>query len=33
MVSPLRPLANAFLAYHEQNWSDRCPLEYGPLYS
>ena len=24
-------LANAFLAYHEQNWLDQCPLEYRPL--
>ena len=29
MGSPLGPsLANAFLAYHEQNWLDTCPLEY-----
>ena len=25
-------LANAFLAYHEKNWSDSCPFEYRPLY-
>ena len=23
-------LANAFFAYHEQNWLDRCPLVYKP---
>ena len=34
MGSPLgRALANAFLAYREQNWLDRCPLEYRPLLS
>ena len=33
MGSPLGPsLANAFLAHHEQNWLDSCPLEYRPLY-
>ena len=33
MGSLLGPsLANAFLAHHEQNWLDRCPLEYRPLY-
>ena len=33
--SPLGPsLANAFLAYHEQNWLERCLLEYiQPAYS
>ena len=25
-------LAHTFLGYHEQDWSDRCPLEYRPLY-
>ena len=25
-------LANAFLADHEQNWLDSCPLEYRPSY-
>ena len=34
MGSPLGPsLANAFLAYHEQNGPDSCSLEYRPLYS
>ena len=29
MGSPLGlSLANAFLAHHEQNWLDNCPLEY-----
>ena len=33
MGSPLGPsLANAFLAYHEQNWLESYPLEYRPLY-
>ena len=33
MGSPLvSSLANAFLAHHEQNWLDSCPLEYRPLY-
>ena len=33
MGSPLRSsLANAFLASHEQNWLNGCPLEYRPLY-
>ena len=33
MWSPSGPsLANAFLAYHERNWLDRCPLEYRRLY-
>ena len=33
MGSRLGPsLANAFLAHHEQNWLDNCPLEYRPLY-
>ena len=33
MVSLLKPsLANAFLAHHEQNWLESCPLEYSPLY-
>ena len=33
MESLLGPLlANAFLAHHEQNWLDSCPLEYRPLY-
>ena len=33
MGSPLGPsLANAFLAHHEQNWLDNCPVEYRPLY-
>ena len=33
MGSPLRPsLANAFLAHHEQNWLDSCPLGYRPSY-
>ena len=33
MGSPLGPtLANVFLAYHEQNWLDSCPLKYRPLY-
>ena len=33
MESPLGPtLANVFLAYHEQNWLDSCPLKYRPLY-
>ena len=33
MGSSLGPsLANAFLAYHEQNLSDKCPLEYRSLY-
>ena len=33
MGSPLGPsLANAFLAHHEQNWLDSCPLEYRPSY-
>ena len=33
MGSPLGPsLANAFLAYHEQNGPDSCSLEYRPLY-
>ena len=31
--SPLGPsLTNAFLAHHEQNWLDSCPLEYRPSY-
>ena len=25
-------LANSYLAHHEQNWLDSCPLEYRPLY-
>ena len=25
-------VAHAFLAYHEQNWSGRCPLQDRPLY-
>ena len=25
-------LAKIFLVYLEQNWLDRCPLEYRPLY-
>ena len=25
-------LANVFLAYHEENWLDGCPLEYRALY-
>ena len=34
MELPLGPsLANAFLAYHKQNWLDRCPLEYRSLYA
>ena len=33
MGSSLGPsLPNAFLDYHKQNLSDRCPLEYRPLY-
>ena len=33
MGSPLGPsLANAFLAHHEQNWLDNCPLEYRLSY-
>ena len=33
MVSPLGPsVANAFLAHHEQNWLDSCPLKHRPLY-
>ena len=33
MGPPLGPsLANAFLAHHEENWLDSCPLEYRPLY-
>ena len=33
MVSPLGPsLTNAFLAYHEQNWLDRCLLDYIDYY-
>ena len=29
MGSPLGPsLANTFSAYHEQNWLDKCPVEY-----
>ena len=33
MGSLVRPsLVNAFLAYHEQDWLNRCPLEYRPLY-
>lgn len=33
MGSLVRPsLVNAFLAYHEQDWLDRCPFEYRPLY-
>ena len=29
MGFPLRPsLANEFLAHHEQNWLDSCPLQY-----
>ena len=33
MGSPLGPaLANAFLVYHEKNWLEHCPVEYGPLY-
>ena len=33
MGSPLGPsLANAFLAHHEQNCLDGCPLEYRTLY-
>ena len=33
MGSPLGPsLADAFLAHHEQNWLDSCPLEYRPSY-
>ena len=25
-------LVNAFLAYHEQDWLERCSFEYRPLY-
>ena len=33
MGFPLGPsLANAFLAHHEQNWLDNCPLEYRSSY-
>ena len=33
MGSPLGlSLANAFLAHHEQDWLDSCPLEYRKLY-
>ena len=33
MGSPLGPsVTNAFLAHHEQNWLDCCPLEYRPSY-
>ena len=33
MGSPIGPsLAAAFLAYHEQNWLDRCPSNYRSLY-
>ena len=33
MGSPLGPtLANAFLVYHQKNWLEHCPVEYGPLY-
>ena len=33
MGSPLDPtLTNAFLVYHEKNWSEHCPVEYRPLY-
>ena len=33
MGSPLGPaLANAFLAHHEVNWLDECPLSYAPLF-
>ena len=33
MGSPLGDtLVNAFLAYHKQNWLDKCPLKYRSLY-
>ena len=33
MGSPLgSSRANTFLAHHEENWLDGCPLEYRPLY-
>ena len=32
MVSLGLSLANAFLAYHEQSWSDRCSLDYIDHY-
>ena len=33
MGTPLGPsLPNAFFSYHEQNWLNRCSLEYRPLY-
>ena len=33
MGSPLGPaLANAFLAHHEVDWLDECPLSYAPLF-
>jgi len=33
MGSPLGPsYANAFLSYHEQNWLEKCPPEFRPLY-
>ena len=33
MGTPLGPsVANAFLAHHEENWLDSCPLKYRPLY-
>ena len=33
MGSPLGPaLANAFLAHHEVDWLDGCPLSYAPLF-
>ena len=33
MGSPLGPsIASVFLAHHEQNWLNKCLLEYRPLY-
>ena len=33
MGSPLGPtLANLFLAYHEEQWLDNCPVQFKPTY-
>ena len=33
MGSPLGPtLANLFLAYHEENWLNDCPIQFKPTY-
>ena len=33
MGSPLGPtLANLFLAYHEENWLNNCPVQFKPTF-